>query len=228
MTRPSRLPALVVVLAALLPLGAAGCTYGYRYTNLGSTHTEQGRSVDVQGHAHTFLAGVVLDFRYARLGIPFEGLVVDLELEDELGGVDTLEDYDEMRSYRLDVPLLTIFDLEHDVWWRYPGAIRHREGIELWGSAMSNLKERHHWWADLSVAYYNYNGLGARLFAGYGELPFRASTHGVGPAFPLRWEGQAGGWGGGVEVTLTTGEYALEALEWLLDRDREERREFDR
>lgn len=225
MTRPSPLRSLTL---ALLALCAGGCTYGYRYTNLGSTHTEDGRSVDVQGDAHAFLAGVVLDFRYFRLGVPFEGVVASFELEDELGGIDRFEDYDEMRSYRLDVPLLTIFDLDEDVWWRYPGVIRHRQGIELWASASSNLSRRHHWFADLSVAYYDYNGLGVRLFGGWGEIPFRASTQGVGPEFPLRWEGQAGGFGGGLEVTLTTGEYALEALKWLIDRDREERREFDR
>lgn len=214
-----RLPLLLIVFLL------CGCSIGYRYTGHHSTYTrDDGRSIDIRGNSNVGQLTAAFDFRYVRLMVPFEGGRRIMRFEDDRGNPDTIELIRERRFYRLDVPLLSLWDLEHKQFGGYIGSMRHRKSLELWVSGESNLSaDDHEWWADVGFVRYAYNGVGIRVYGGVGGIPFDAATPRPNTRFPAIWRGNAPMFGGGIEFIFTTGEYGLDVVELLLGLDRRHR-----
>ncbi len=208
---------------ALFAVIASGCTVGYRYTRHDYTfQRDDGREIEISGPGHNLRLGAVFDFRYFRLGIPFEANYRHLRFMDENGNDDRDELIRERRLWRLDVPVFSVWDIK-DGGVGYPGKMRHRESLEIWLGAESDFMKLHEWWFDIGLAYYRYNGVGTRLYFGAGSAPFRATTRMPGSLNPYVWEGNSPMFGFGLEGTFTAGEFALDAIEYLLGMDKRHR-----
>lgn len=213
-----------LLIVGALTVFLTGCSVGYRHTAHGSTMTrDDGRELDIRGKGDAAQLYASIDFRYFRFGVPFDVGRRRLFLEDQEGNKDQLDLIRERRIFRLDVPVLSLRDLEEKQFGGYPGLMRHRHSIELWISGESDLATEHEWWADIGIVYYKYNGIGLRAYGGVGSLPFTASTPVQGTRFPRIWEGRAPMFGAGIELTVTAGEFGLDVLHFLLGIDREHR-----
>ena len=216
--------AAVIGLALLL----AGCTLGYRHTrHTGSIKRNIGE-LDIGGSGNTADLSATFDFRYFRLLIPFEAGRRMLEFTADDGGRDTIDLVRERRYYRLDVPVVSLWDFKNEGFGGYPGLLRHRHTFDVWVSGETNLHVDHEWWIDLGLAYYRYNGIGVRLFFGAGAVPFDAATPRPGTRFPAIWHGDAPTIGGGLTVTITAGEFALDLFQYLAGVDRTHRNRANR
>jgi hypothetical protein len=214
--------------ACFCVLALSGCTIGYRHTrHVGKISRDIGE-LDINGSGNTMDIAATFDFRYARLLLPFEVGRHKLVFTADDGGKDTLDLVRERRLYRLDVPVLSLYDVKTKGFGGYPGLMRHRESLELWVSGESNLQNDNEWWIDLSLAFYKYNGVGVRLFFGAGALPFDAATPRPGTRFPALWNGNAPTIGGGLSITVTSGEFALDAFEYLAGIDKKHRERAER
>lgn len=208
---------------ALLAITTAGCTIGYRHTrHFGSIDRNIGE-LAIEGSGNTADLAATFDFRYFRFLMPFEAGRRELVFTADNDGKDTLDLIRERRFYRLDVPVLSVWDFESRDFGGYPGLMRHRRSLEFWIGGETDLRVENEWWADLSFAYYVYNGVGFRLFVGGGALPFAAATPRPGTRFPAVWRGNAPTFGAGLSVTVTTGEFALDALYYLAGIDKRHR-----
>lgn len=214
--------------ALLFAVLLSGCTLGYRHTRHVGTITDHPGELDVQGAGNTADLGVAFDFRYFRFGMPFEGGRHQLEFTAPDGGKDTLDLIRERRFYRLEVPLLSLWNFDGGGFGGYPGLLRHRHTVDLWISGESDLRTEHQWWVDLSLVLYRYNGVGFRFFFGGGGLPVDAATPRPGTRFPAVWHGTAPMIGAGLAITVMTGEYALDALEYLIGVDKRHRERAER
>jgi len=211
------------VLAISCLLVVSGCTLSYRHTRHASTHTrEDGRQLEIEGQGNAAHLGATFDFRYFRFSMPFEASYRVLNFRDESGSQDRQDIVHERRFYRLDVPVLSMWDL-NDGGIGYPGVMRHRRSLEFWISAESDFMTEHEWWVDGGLVYYSYNGVGLRLHVGTGGVPFRAATPQRTSRFPILWDGQAPMFGAGLEITFTSGEYGLEVVEYLIGIDKRHR-----
>jgi hypothetical protein len=218
MNRGSTLILLLVVVVV------SGCSIGYRYTGHHSTFTrDDGRELEIRGSSHSGHLAASFDFRYFRLMVPFEGGRRVIRVRDDEGNPDTIELIRERRFYRLDVPLVSLWDLENKQFGGYPGSMRHRKSLELWLSGESNAQIDHEWWVDLSFVRYAYNGVGIKVYGGAGAVPFDAATPVQGTRFPRLWHGNAPMFGAGIEFIFFTGEYGLDVVEYLLGLDRDHR-----
>ncbi len=216
---------LFVCLAALL---LAGCTIGYRHSrHTGSLSREIGE-LDIAGSGNTAQLATTFDFRYARFLLPFEVGRRKLTYQAADGGRDTQDLIRERRLYRLDVPVLSLYDVNKGGFGGYPGLMRHRHSLELWVSGETNLQTDNEWWLDLSVVFYKYNGVAFLASFGGGALPFDAATPRAGTRFPAVWRGNAPMFGGGLAITVTSGEFALDAFEYLLGIDKRHRTRAER
>lgn len=220
MTSPRAVPTLAVVLLVLL----SGCTFGYRHTRHSSTVArEDGRELEVDGQGHTVNLGATFDFRYFRFSMPFGAIYRLLYFEDEEGGRDRQDIVQERRFYRLDVPVLSLWDMKDGGGIGYPGTMPKRRSLELWISAETDLLKEYEWWVDAGLVYYKYNGIGLRLYFGGGAVPYHAATPQPGSRFPIIWEGHAPMFGAGLELTFTAGEYGLEVIDYLVGIDKRHR-----
>ena len=221
---------LTLVLVSALLLGT-GCIVGVRGHQFMGTVTNDGEVADVSGSAHGMELGVVADFRYFRLALPFEGIEAKLTGEARNGGRFIKEEYSEFRALRLDVPLLSIRDFKNGRWFGYPGRMNHRQSFEIWATAAMEPTRNPYWWTDIGLTYYHHNAVAVRLFGGYAEYPFNEPMRGVivdGQQQTGRaWQGRAPGISFGLEVTLFAGEHGLDLLKYILDEDRRQRRNND-
>lgn len=199
---------------------SAGCTIGYRYHHVdGAVESESGMRGHIEGGGHVVELGVVLDFRYLRLLMPFLGGSYDLALEADAGTRAQRFDTFEKRGYRLDLPVLSLWNERGGIEPGYPGVMVHRESVELWLSATAHAGPPMLGFADLGVVYYQHNLVAVRAFGGWGVAPFRETTGGFGPGGRVRydtWKTSAGGLSGGIELTLGAGEQALDFLKFFL------------
>lgn len=211
--------AAVVLLVLLL----AGCTIGYRHTrHAGSINRSPGK-LDIEGSGNTADLAITLDFRFLRASLPFEAGRRQLEFIAPNGRKDTLDLIRERRLYRLDVPVLSLWDFEERAFGGYPGLMRHRHSLELWVTGETDMRTENEWWVDLGLTYYRYAHVGFRIFFGAGALPFDAATPVMGTRFPTIWRGNAPTFGGGLSVIITTGEFGLDALLYLAGVDKTHR-----
>jgi hypothetical protein len=208
-----------------------GCIVGVRgHQFTGTVTAVDGEVADMSGSAQGMELGVVADFRYFRLSMPFEGVEAVLKGKSRQGGSFVSQDYTEFRALRLDLPLLSIREFSSGRWFRYPGTLVHRTSLEIWWTGALEPSRNPYWWTDLGLTYYHHNAVAVRLFAGYTEYPFREVMRGRivdGLQQTRTWEGRAPGVSFGLDVTLFAGEHALDLLMYLLDEDRRQRRQHD-
>ncbi len=205
----------------------SSCALSYRHHTFNSQIEEGGTTLNVDGSADVYHMGVVIDFLYGRLILPFEILQRTLDFTDSEGGVAGRDTSVEQRAYRLEVPVLSIWNHKEGFAVNYPGMLRKRQSFEIWLGADSDLlKANVRWFADIGVTYYHYNIGAVRLFAGYGQTEYSVSTQGIGPQFPNTWGGDLGSWAIGGSITIFAGEYALEFFEYILDLDEKHRSDY--
>ncbi|MFU8807322.1 MAG: hypothetical protein ACNA8W_26170 [Bradymonadaceae bacterium] len=215
------------LLLFVILFAGVGCIVGVRGHQFAGTVTDHGQTADVTGSAHAMELGIVADFRYFRLALPFEGLEATLTGSGRDGGRFVTEGYQEFRALRLDVPLLSFYEFSKKSWLGYPGRMVHRQSIELWWTGAMEPTSNPYWWTDVGVTYYHHNLVAVRIFGGYAELPFNEAMRGVfvdGQQTTRNWEGRAPGISFGLDITLFAGEHALDFLMYMLDEDRRQRK----
>lgn len=209
--------AALVVLGTLVAL-VQGCVLGVRHQVASTTLEGQGRRVEVDADSTGFEFGVVADFRYFRLAFPAGSHSVRVEGRGQPTGYFLSRGPREYRMLALDVPLVSLVDLGGGGPFQYPGAMPHRHSLELWASGGAQPARRPHWWAGGGLVYYWHNYVAIKAYAGYGELPFREVMHAQDGA--VTWEGRVGGLVGGIELTLSAGEHALDLLRFIFEEDK--------
>lgn len=222
------MPYLLVGILVFVLFSGTGCLIGVRGHQFTGTVTDHGEIADVEGSAQGMELGIVADFRYFRLALPFEGIEAKITGTGREGGRFVAEGYSEFRALRLDVPLLSIRDFEKGQWLKYPGTMVHRQSLEIWWTGAMEPTRNPYWWTDVGITYYHHNLVAVRLFGGYTQYPFSELMRGViidNVQQTRRWEGRAPGLSFGLEVTLFAGEHGLDFLKYMLDEDRRQRRQ---
>jgi len=208
----------------LIVLSMSGCALNGRYQFVNGSSPD----ASVDGHVETAGTSIVADFRVVRVQMPlvFErGLI---EYRDDATGVGRRKVDRTNRAFRLDVPLISFWDFRNSASFEYPGTMRRRESLELWGMVESNLGEGFPWVAGGGVVYYWYRRFALGVMTGYGSAPFSGGLEGIGAGYPTTISGRHEGMWMGVEMTLFAGEFALELWDYIVAKDRKERRLFDR
>lgn len=208
-----------------------GCIGGVHHHRINSTVEHGEQIADVTGTVDSADFGVVADFRYARLALPFEGHRRQINVDFRNGSQFSVDQVVEIRALRADVPLWSAKDLsddESETW--YPGRMNQRHSLEVWASGSVGVTPIHPASASLGLVYYRYGAVAVRLFAGVSKTPYSGLDRAFidGTEINRRREGHATGMVAGLEVTLAAGEYALELLRFIVDRDRAGRDVTDR
>ncbi len=208
----------------LLFLLFTGCSVGYRKVNHSSDIVrEDGRKLQVRGGSDTGLVMINADFRFARLSLPIELGTNTWEFLADDGGRVNDTALRERRFYRLDAPVLSIYQIGNGLGVKYPGLLSERKSIEFWvGGEMDFLKNGHRW-VDFGLMYYHFGLVGVRIYGGLGSESVRTTTKAEGKS-TLFWEDSAVGFGAGVEITIVPGEYFLNFLEFLWKKDQKHQR----
>lgn len=219
---PPKFAQKLIPLALLIGclLSTAGCTIGYRYHRVDDTTTgSAGTPGKIQGSGHMVELGVVLDVRYLRLVMPYLGGSYDMKLTASDGARAQQSTMIEKRGFRLDVPVLSVWNGENGWGPGYPGIMEHRQSVELWLSGTGRFGDPILGFADLGVVYYHHDLVAMRAFGGWGAAPFEQSSIGFGLNRPRQefWETSAAGPTGGVELTVGAGEQALDFLKFFFD-----------
>lgn len=209
----------------------SGCVAGVHHHRIDATVEEAGDTVDIEGSVNSVDFGIVADFRYARLAMPFEGHRRQIEVDVRDGGAFSIDKVVELRALRLDVPLWSAIDLadEPSGSW-YPGRMSQRHSVELWASGSVGVTPIHPKTATVGAVYYRYGAVAVRVYGGLSSNPYSGLDRSIenGGEVNHRREGSVTGMVGGIEVTLAAGEYALELVRFIIDRDREGRSTSDR
>ncbi len=203
----------------------SGCIVGVHHHQIGTTVEAADHSASVDGSVSGVDMGVVADFRYARIGMPFEGQRHQLEVDVDGEGSFRIDEVFELRSVQLDVPLFSFIDFDDEPsGQRYPGLMEQRNSLELWVSGTAGVAPLNSTSATLGLVYYRYGGLAARLYGGVSFTSYSGLAGTVeGSTGEVRRQGFAPGAVVGLEVTLAAGEYALELVQYLLEWDRSSR-----
>ncbi len=209
-----------------------GCVAGVHHHSIDSTvDYAEGQRADVTGSVNSIDLGLVADFRYARLAIPFEGHRREIDVVVRDGSAFSIDEVIEVRSLRIDAPVWRIMEIsegssEH---W-YPGRNAQRHSLELWASTSVGLSPIHPATATLGLTYYKYGAVAARLYGGWSRTPYSGLDRSIQQGAPVdqRRRGYAPGIVVGLELTVAAGEYALELARFLLERDRAGRSASDR
>lgn len=151
-----------------------------------------------------------------------------IEYRDNATGVGRRKIDRTNRAFRLDVPLISLWDFRNSVAFEYPGLMRRRESLELWGIMESNFKEEFPWAAGGGLVYYWYRRFSLGVIAGYGSAPFSGGLEGIGRGYPTTISGRHEGVWVGLDMTLFAGEFALELWDYVVAKDRRERKLFER
>lgn len=196
----------------------------------GSVQSVNGVSeqVSVDGHIEKYATSIVADFRVLRLQMPLLFERGEIAYLDEASGRGVRKIDRTSRTYRLDLPVLTIWDFDQKAWFRYPGLLEKRTSLDIWLMGQSNFSQDWPWMAGAGVSYYQYKGIAAGVWGGWSTEPFRDGIEGIGPQYPQTITGRHEGFWVGVEVTLFAGEFALELWDYLVAKDEKHRELFGR
>ena len=208
-----------------------GCIAGAHHHSIDTTVMNQGDALDVTGEVNSVDLGITADFRYFRVGLPFEGHRRKIDVDIQEGGFFEIDRVVELRALRVDVPVVSLFDFSDEPsGQRYPGLMKQRNSLELWLSGSMGISPIRPATASAGLAYYRYGAFAVRAFGGFSTNPFRGIErgHAGGTSSITRRSGYAPGWMAGVEVTLAAGEYALELVQFILDWDEDARDSIDR
>ncbi len=197
---------------------SSGCVMGYRHQHFEHQEVVNDVAVDLEGSQGTVGYSMVFDFRVLRVSSPFITTFEEVELSDDRGGRGRYDAERKSRYLRVDAPVATFWKRGNGFGLDYTGMLQHRTSIDLWIGAESDLRtEEATHWLDVGIGYYQYNLFAVRLFGGWGVKPFRGSSRYFSQDAVI--DTQLQGFGGGIEITLAAGEYALDFIQYLLDID---------
>ncbi len=202
----------------------SGCSAGYRKVSHDSTIVrDDGRKLEVGGGSDSALVMLNADFRFARFSLPIEMGSNNWDLSADDGGRVTDTALRERRFYRLDMPVLSIYQVGNGLGIWYPGLLEQRKSIEFWMGGEMDLMKNGHRWVDFGLMYYHYERIGVRIYGGVGLEGIRTTTKAQNKS-ALFWDDSAVGYGAGVEITVAPGEYFLNFLEFLWQKDKTHQR----
>ncbi len=207
-------------LAATIALSVVltGCTIGYRYHRIDDTISNAvGANAKVKGSSQMVELGVVLDFRYFRMVAPYLGAKNEMDIAASDGGGDHKSQVIEERGFRLDVPVVSVWNDDDGFSLGYPGTMVHRNSLELWLSGTGRFSQPPMWFGDVGLVYYHHNWAAVRVFGGWGEMPVTGQTStfdAQGSQFQF-WKTTAGGFTAGADLTIGAGEQALDFLKYF-------------
>lgn len=202
-----------------LSLGLSGCMLGGYHQRISSSFEEAGQPRQAEGSINAIELGVVADFRYARVGMPFEGQQREFVVSDGENQV-SVEEVVELRALRLDVPLWSFRNFKTKS-MGYPGLMPRRESLELWATGSVGISPIPTRTVGLGLVFYRFGSVAIRVHGDYVMVPYSEDVRRIGGVD--RWEGHAPGWMAGLEVTVAAGEYALELIKFVLDVDKTSR-----
>lgn len=221
-----------LICAILIAAASAGCIAGVHHHRIQSSLTlDNDQSAQARGQVNSVDLGVVADFRYFRLALPFEGHRRQIEVEADDGSRFGIDQVVELRALRLDVPLFSFADFsEEPSGRRYPGRMRRRHSLEIWGSASVGMTPINTSTASVGLVYYRYNRWALRLYGGASVNPVDGVSRRIVDGAPVsqRRHGYAPGAVAGLEITLAAGEYGLELIDFFVNFDSESRQILDR
>lgn len=208
----------------MLAIVCSGCTLGYQQLRYSDVNQTGGQQLEASGSTTDFSLGIVLDFRAVRVGIPVQARIQEQYFETPEGFGQRRDNYVEKRVLKFDLPLFSIYDFEKRRPGGWPGMLKNRQSLELWLSAdLEPVRSNPSYFPNIGLVYYHRDVIGVRLYGGIGSLHYQSSEPGPGGS---RWEGRMTGPGGGIEFTITAGEYALDFVRWVLDIDKGHRETY--
>lgn len=215
--------ARIGILAVCLTL--SGCAIGYRNHGLSTQKTVSDVTVEVEGDQDVVGFGTVLDFRAVRFIAPFVNISEEFVLSDDRGGGSTERAQKKTRHLRIDAPVMTFWSLATGAGLEWTPMLEHRTSIDLWLGGESDLRtDDASYWLDVGLGYYQYNLVAIRVFAGWGGRPFRGVSRYLEKSTTV--DSYVQGFGGGIEITLAAGEYALDFVKFLMDFDEAQQKIF--
>jgi hypothetical protein len=211
--------------AAVLGFALGGCVLG---ANVGTmraadlTHgAAPGAKADVAVGRSAATQGAAFDFRFFRVESTLESLerVTGVEVTPSATTQGDKTSHAERKVWRLAVPLVSLWDFEHDEALGYPGLMKHRNSVDLWlRGATPDFDLSRGWSFGGALGWYWADHLGAALTVDVWTEP----THAVAllpSGVMVDFRGEAWGPVVGVELVLPAGEYALDIFEALLALD---------
>ncbi len=223
-------PTYLKLLAASLALAAApACILAGTTGQLQSDPVQPGQApqgqLDVDRDAMT--VGTAIDLRYVRLVSSIELLNTETHLTNTQNNplTDSTKDYNERRFFRLDVPLLSLWDLR-DGGVAYPGLLVHRHSVDLWArGGVVSIDDTVEGFYGGALTWYKTGLVAVSLTVDYWNQSAQAQAlNEFGSLTPYRAD--ASGFVFGIELTLAAGEYALDFIKYLADYDDKVRKEF--
>lgn len=219
-----------IVAALLVGVVASGCVVAGNVGTLrsGELQTVEGPAT-VEYERQSMILGTAFDFRAVRLVSALDFQVLNPTASTErLDPQADDQDYTERRMFRLDVPVLSLWNFESSG-LGYPGILEHRHTIDLWGRAglAKNTGGFDPFYGG-SLTYYRADSFAVSLTVDYWTIPaevrvFQSETGGLSIV-----NGDATGWVLGLEVTLFAGEHALDIITSILEVDRRTRGRHDK
>lgn len=214
----------------------SGCVVGGSIGTLRAvdvTNPVDSGTADIDVSRNNLTLGTVFDFRAVRFVTALEMIertrTVDGVRAQSLDRV-SLEDYDERRVMRLDIPLLSLWDFnpENPGPFRYPGLLDHRHTLDVWlRGGTHNLALDEGGFVGGALVWYKSGAIAVSLTADYvtEDTGVRALQE---SGAATNFDGFADGWVVGFEVTLAAGEYALDIFKIFLDYDKRGRSRWNR
>lgn len=222
-------PLAGAALALLCALTCAGCMVGGQLGQVSDPSLTSALSpnttAELEVTQKTFLLGTIFDLRAARITVSLEmkSLQPQVSLSPAGTPAPTAERsaYLERRVLRLELPVLSFWDLDHQTALGYPGLMEHRHSVDLWlRTGTPDLGLDQGGFAGVGLGWYKTDFLAVTLTADYWSEPAGIEALGANDVLST-FGGEVQGWVFGVELTIAAGEYALDILGALLDMDRQ-------
>lgn len=202
----------------------SACSIGYRKTIRDtSIKNKKGQQLNVKGGSDSSLLMLNADFRFLRFSMPMEMGRGEWEFVAEDGGEKEESTSISRRYYRLDAPVISVYQPDNGFGIWYPGLLERRKSVELWIGSEFDMYVGGHRWVDLGIMYYHYNRIGIRLYGGIGVEGIRMETHAHQRA-PIYWKEDALDYGLGIEFTISPGEHFLDFLKFFWAKDQQHQR----
>ncbi|MEO1268720.1 MAG: hypothetical protein AAFX99_11525 [Myxococcota bacterium] len=220
----------LMMAAMLVVLAAPGCIVAGNVGTLNSeTFQTPAGPATVEYERQSMVLGTAFDFRVLRLVSALDMQILNpTSSRGELDPQSDDQDYTERSMYRLDVPVLSLWDFDRSG-LTYPGMARHRHSIEVWGRAgVARNSSGYDPFYGGALTYYRANAFAVAITADYWTLPAEVRVFQNENGALNTLQGQATGWVIGFEVTLFAGEHALDIATSILEVERRTRGRHDR